>query len=271
MPFPPREDGSPRSDGFLTALDIDIDVNAWEYEGIPGLKFAWPLMHDRSQENHAIIAANEGDFSDEAIRHYGGRNGRSLSSYVDDHINVLLGRWALLGVVVKLQQQFSAIRESAHILNRSNKDALRALKRISDLFSKCVDSGTVADELSQFSSDAGYFSHDVADFRPCWPEYYRDKDITISNLLCESVSHQSRMLTGSSESVRTLLAQQNAALGTVENVRLQRKVTWLTLIILVLTLVMAWGALRENPFWHDLVTERAHLEQNGIPAQGILF
>ena len=267
-PFPALDNGTTRRESYLMALGTDLDTDAWEYEDIPGLKFAWPLMYDRPRSHHAIIAANESDFDDEKLRSYGGRSESSLPVYLDDHVNVMLGRWALLPFLGQLERQFNVIRDSAHVQRQSRKTAIKALEQLGHQYSSCVGIGAVAAELHRFTSDSRHFSHDFAGFKPCRPEFYGDVDATLSKLLCESVNHRSEILADSSFSFQTLLTQQSAAVGTLENVRLQRRITLLTVIIVVLTIVMAWGALSEEPFWRGTTSGQSQVELGSMPHSG---
>lgn len=265
-PFPALDDGTTRRESYLMALGTDRDTDAWEYENIPGLKFAWPLFYDRPRSHHAIIAAHESDFDEEKLRHYGGRSGEfALAGYLDSRVNVMLGRWALLPVLSQLERHFNVIRNSSNLQRRSRKSAIKALKRYGDLYSSCVDIGVVTAELHGFTSDLRHFSHDVASFKPCHAEFYGEADANLSTILCESVSLRSEILSDSSESFQTVLTQQSGAVGTLENVRLQRGISLLTVIIVVLTIFMAWSAFREEPFWRGTTNEQSQFESGSTP------
>ena len=112
IPFPPRSARDHTKHEWLSILDIDHNVYAWHAEQLCGIKFAWPLTRDRVNRFHAVIAAREDDFSDETLRHYGGKSRSSLMFYIDQFVNVMLSRWALVGLLSGFERYLNNVRDS---------------------------------------------------------------------------------------------------------------------------------------------------------------
>jgi hypothetical protein len=71
LPFPNLDKGDPEAKDWLSVLNMDHDTYVWLADDPPGLKFAWPLLFDKKNRFHAIIAAREDAFLNKDLRAYG--------------------------------------------------------------------------------------------------------------------------------------------------------------------------------------------------------
>lgn len=261
-PFPKREKGAPQPGEYLRLLDMDRDIDVWEAADMPGLKLTWPLFRDRRPRFHAILAANESDFDQERFRGYGGSDRSSYAIYIDEYIRGFLSRWALQSVLSGFERHLNAIRDSTTFRPHRGEKPLRVMETLGKLISQSVDIAAVSWELGRFTDEPRSFDYEVETFRPCHPEYYRDKNTTLTNILRETIGERAAWLGNADRSVRDLIVQYGTAVGTRESIRVQhsvRRLTWiiiaLTILIAILTATMAYGALLDSESWPEVIDE----------------
>ncbi len=249
-PFPKRENDT-RAEEYMSLLDIDHDIDTWHCEEIPGLKFAWPLMRDDKNRFHAVLAANENAFDPEKLRSYGGGGRLGCVLYVNNRIQGLISRWALLAVLAGFERHLNIVRDSP-TFKLQRRRPMRILKALGDLVSHSVDISAVSTELAHFTERRGSFLHEVWGFKPSNQRYYKDNDISVGEGIRRSIGERTRRLRNADRSVRDLLMQYGTVLSAKENIRLQTTVKWLTWVILALTAVMAYQGVATAFDWPDL-------------------
>ena len=235
QPFPKKGERNREEEEWLRILNIDSDINAWVADGLPGLKFAWPLLGDKKSRFHAIVAAKEDAFSAKELRGYGGGDRSSYVIYVDMCVNYLLSRWALLAVLAGFERHLNNIRDSATFRPSLRRIPLRLLDEFCNHLSQSVDIGATSVELGNFTDRQASFAHEVEIFRPSDSHFYRNKDITLSQGLRVQIAERSKWLENTDRSVRDLLCQNSTVLGTRENIRLQNSISRMTRWIVILT------------------------------------
>ncbi|WP_156762641.1 hypothetical protein [Woeseia oceani] len=244
QPFSPRDDDMAQSEPALHVLGIDHDFDAWAYGEVPGLRFSWPIRPAGPKGLYAVIAARRDNFPEDKLEMYGGRDS-ALPVFLDHRINGLLSRWSLLGVLAGLERKFALRHITSELKASLPRNALKRLNRLGDLFSTATETGLLAAEIERFSDQKISFSHGVAAFSPCRPEYYRTENPSLAGIFRENINRRSKTLVQRASSSQELMMQQTTAVGTRENVRLQRRIMLLTWIIVVLTGLLAWNVFRD--------------------------
>ena len=151
LPCPGREDRDPHADKWLGILNIDYDLDAWQAENLPGLKFVWPLMRDREKRFHAVLTCREDMVSDDTLRTYGGGGRTSYTIYIDRHVNGLLSRWGLLGLFAGYERHLNTTRDSATFGSAPRTKALRQLDMLRGHVTQSVDISAAAADLKHLS------------------------------------------------------------------------------------------------------------------------
>ena len=239
LPFPPHSARDHTKDEWLCILDIDHNVYAWRAEKLRGLKFVWPPTRDRVNRFHAVIAARDDDFSDETLRHYGGKSRRALMFYVDQFVNEMLSRWALVGVLSGFERYLNNVRDSAAFKPKHRARPLHLLEELGSYVSQSVDISAVSAELQRFAGREGLFKRGINAFYPCDPSLYRNKETTLIEEIRKHTAERTEWLRNIDRSVRDILIQYGTTLGARENIKLQKRMSWLTGVILTLTIVIA--------------------------------
>lgn len=247
-PFPQRQEGGPRTPEYLHLLDVDYDVHAWDAVEIPGLKFSWPSMRDQRNRFHAILAAAETDLQGEKLQPYGDHDRSSKVFFVNEHVQGLLSRWALLALLAGYERHLNAIRDSATFRPAGREKPLRQLGRLSELISRSADMAAVSSELRRATEPDGRLDRNVETFKPCDVRFYKDKQITLGKSLANNIADRAAWLEAADRSVRDLLGEYAAILSAYENLKRQRQIRRLTVIMLALTIVTVWFAAENSKY-----------------------
>lgn len=239
MPFPKAGERDCEAEEWLCLLDIDNDIDAWEADGLPSLKFTWPLLRDEKSRFHAVVAAKEDAFSAEELRAYGGGSRTSYVVHVDRLVNGLLSRWALLGMLTGFERHLNNIRDSATFKPAKRERPLHLLRELSEHVSQSVDIAAASVELRHFAEQENSFEYELETFKPSDPRFYRDKGITLSRGLRKKVEERSVWLENIDRSIRDLLIQYGTILGAREDIKLQKSIRRMTGVMVILTIFMA--------------------------------
>jgi hypothetical protein len=237
QPFPKRDEGDHEPKEWLSLLDMDYGIDAWLAENSPGLKFAWPLLRDEKSRFHAVIAAREDAFPKEDLKAYpGGRE--SYIIYVRERVSGLLSRWALLCMLFRFERCLNNMRDSATLKPIKGGKPLYSLTEITGYLSQSMDIAAVSADLRHLVEQIALFEHELEIFKPCYPDYYRDKDITLGRMWREQIKERSVWIENIDRSARDLLIQYGTVIGSRENIKLQNRMGKLTWIMLILTILI---------------------------------
>ena len=262
-PFPIRskDNTDPSAYHYLSILDMHSTFNAWRSENTLGLKFTDSQTRDRGPRYHSILAIRESDIKKEiAIRESNlkknlatkeninvqiasdNRSGRIR--YIDKQIQHLLSRWAIFPLLVGYGQHLNAIRDSFR--PKSRQKSVKILQTLSDHVSY-IDIAAVTADLISYTQQPSSFSFDLGTFKPC-DEHRYEADYTLDKALCSAIEERAIWLQKTDQSLRDHLTQYGSLLGAKENVRLQRTIrflTWVILILTLLTVVLSWSELQK--------------------------
>lgn len=142
------------------------------------------------------------------------------------------------------------VRDSATFKPAHKHNPIRLLETLGNLISKSADIASVSSALARLADEKSSFLYEVETFKPARPEYFKENDATLGDVLRENIGARALSLERTDRAVRDLLSQYGAILGARENIKLQRSVgrlTWfmvfLTIAILGLTAVLTYVAL----------------------------
>ena len=239
VPFPRHSAPDHSGCDWLRILDIYNDLHAWRANGLRGLTFNWPLLGNISPPFHAVIVAREKDISDEMKRLYGVSDRGSLVNCIDQFVNGLLTRWALAGLLAGFERYLNNLRDTAVRPNDKAK-TLRLLEALANHISRSVDISAVSVELKNFAAhEQGGFNHGVNGFSPCNTAWRANGKIVLVEMIRQQIVDRAEWLRNVDRSVRDILVQYGTTLGTRENIKLQKRMTFLTWVIVVLTILTA--------------------------------
>ena len=163
----------------------------------------------------------------------------SILAFVDSHLHGLLTHWALVGLLAAYERYLSRIRDSLSVEPQENEKPLKQFSNLTQYFSLSIDISAVAVELRRLAKDEQSLKWNCEDFLPCSQPYQQETKITLAEAIRNHIQHRADWLANVDKSLRSVLIQYGDALGIHENVRLQRRVALLTLVIAGLTIVIA--------------------------------
>lgn len=231
-PFPPRREGNARPPEYLSVLGADSAFAAWQSVKTPGLKFTDLHWRECSPKYHAILASRGTDSNKEKFE-------MSINEgvFFGRAIEALLSRWAVLSLLEGYGQHLNAIRDSPLFRPGSRQSSVKILKTLGQHVSYSVDIAAVTAELISFAGKHPWFSSELETFEPCDEQHY-DAGVTLTESLRSAIGERAIRLQKTDQSLRDHLAQYGFLLGTKENVRLQRTLSFLTVVIVLLTLAL---------------------------------
>lgn len=226
---------------YLRALNIENDIGVWNSDELPGLRFAQPAF-DEEKRFHAILAIKREQLEAKDLRSRGGANRGAYVGYLKEYLHDLLSRWALLAVIAGFEKTLNVVRDSALFTVRRNRNALKAMSKLSGLISAGIDIATIAADLRQFAAQKAWFEGDLPKFSPSTPEYYAP-ETTLARGLREQIEQRAGKLQEADRSIRDLVIQHGTMLSATENMNLQNRVAILTWVITVLTAIAVYEPL----------------------------
>jgi len=251
-PFPERGQGDSRPEEYLSILSMDSSSDAWYCEAMPELKFAWGLRRRHDEPHHAILSCREEDFGKYPLRHGRETTRTGQIGNIDELISALLSRWAMRSMLAGYTKHLNAIRASSTIRLRKWRNLTAVLEVLGRNISYNVDIAAVTGELLPFVEDKSLFSHRVQTFIPCTKYRGRERGHTLTKGLIYTIQANSEWLQKTELAIRDYLTQYGSILGARENLRMQRTVMMLTIIIILMTFVTVWGAIKDIGLLHKL-------------------
>jgi hypothetical protein len=234
-PFPSlaKEEGPPPE--YLRLLGVSHDLEAWKSKSIPSLKFSVSQGWSTSPQHHSILAANVNRLTESIPDGYSGECRPNRIHFVDSMMWKLIAIWAILPMFEGYTQHLSRVRSSTTLSNTSLQPPVRVLESLGRHISYSVDIAAVTAELATHAERQLARSHDIDPFEPCNPEIYREK-LSLSDYLNQVIGKQASWLQETDVSIRSHLTQYGALIGATESVRVQKSVTFLTWVLVMLAI-----------------------------------
>ena len=231
-PFPPHREGNVRPPEYLSVLGMNSTFGVWQSEKTPDLKFTDLHWGDRAPQYHAILASRDSDSNKEKFE-------MSVDEGVifSRAIEALLSRWAILSLLEGYSQRLNALRDSSLFRPRLRQRSVRILKTLSHHVSYSVDIAVATAELISYAGENPWFSNELETFKPCDEQRY-EAGFTLTDSFRSAISERAIRLQKTDQSLRDHLAQYGSLLGAKENIRLQKTLRFLTVIIMLLTLAL---------------------------------
>ena len=239
QPFPTIEEND---DGFLWYmhhLGLSNSDGSWESARMAGLRF-YPSHGGRNTTGyHSILSINEVGWTEQDPEEENGRSRESKIYSMHRRVSGMLGVWAIEVLLQGYAQHFRKLRNSEFLRSTQHESAVQALRRICESVSYSVDIAAVTDELTSLVRTKRPLGIEIEPFVPRSdaPDYWWKG--SLDQLIQREVGENAKWLQSMDSAVRSHLTQYGTILGTVEDIRLQKKITLLTYAMLFLTGVLA--------------------------------
>lgn len=235
-PYPGLEYSAPY---FLRLLGLEFSYDAWSSTDIPGLKLSLYDMVNSSPKYYSILSMRECDLSDDRLEESMGWSGREARIlYIDNFLNDgLLHLWALLLMLEGYGNHLRAIRDSTISKSGSRPNPVTALDELASNVSFSIDIGAVTSELQSLAEPESRERLRLPTFEPVESQWHTE-GYTLAESLCTAIAKRASWIRKTDRSLRDHGTQYGALLGAMENVRIQKKISRFTCVLVALTIIL---------------------------------
>ena len=165
--------------------------------------------------------------------------------HLDFYVAPLANRWALTSLLLELDEQLAATRDLAE--RSGGGRSPRALTQIQQqLLRTGMDSQIVAADIVRYAQDEASWRRDILDFNEVPPPDLARQvtpQASLADTMRQGQINQGNRVTQAEAGLRELLNTSAQLTAVTENVRLQRRVLWLTIASLIVAAVAAAAAV----------------------------
>ena len=238
-PFPTKRENDGTLIWYLRHLGLSHSYDSWESADMPDLRFQPSWTHRNNANYHSILSIHEGSWIKQDCPEGSRRDRESRLYRMHRKVAGMLGVWAIGVLLQGYGQHFSKLRNSEFLRETRSKSVIEALQRIGESVSYSLDIAAVTAELASLVRTKRPLGLEVESFVPRSdaPDYWWKG--SLEQLIHKQVGENASWLRSMDTAVRDHLTQYGTILGIVEDIRLQKKVTFLTYAMLFLTIVLA--------------------------------
>lgn len=136
------------------------------------------------------------------------------------------------------ERYLNNLRDSVIFDPKHRVKPLHLLKGIGRYLPQSVDIGAVSAELQEFAKSRYLFRQNITDFYACFQPLNQVDKTMLRDVLKNHIKKRSEWIRNVDRSFRDLLIQYASALGTRENIKLQKRIGCLTWVIVILTIIL---------------------------------
>ena len=259
-PFPDREAKEYTPSGYMRVLDLEFSPSVWRAKDIPSLKFSLELS-GQNPEYHSIFVVRDAEIEGtKLLDAYGGLPG--LAAYVDHTYREMIGKVAIRPLLDGYSSRLNELRDAvtAKIRRPSRRRPSHTLQVLVDNVAYDVDIETVTTDLIASTAEPSIFYRHLASFEPCFNWQTRD---SLAELFRPVSNKHAVRLKQTAQSLRDHLTQFGSLIAATEDVRTQRSILWLTVIVAALAVVTFFSGEADSTLadwmqdvWKHLITWR---------------
>ena len=235
--------------GYPGIMGISQDRHVWRYESIPNLKLRLPTGRERGPKYHSILAMREPMPLENPSDRPSNRERLKILHELNLVIPNWLSVWATLPLLEGYTRHIRKIRDSTSLRPTNRQNSLRVLESLGNHVSFSVDIAAVAAELASDSKIPFPLLHVSGKFDPAEPGAQQGTSLTTS--LTYMIRDRANWLQKTDSALRDQFTQYGALIGATENVRVQKKLsvlTWVLVIFGLSTLLISILAPDQSPW-----------------------
>ena len=239
-PFPDREKSGYAPSRYLRVLDLEFSPSVWRSKDTPSLKFSLELM-GQNPEYHSVFVVRGTDIENaKQLEAFSGLPG--LATYVDVTYQEMIGKVAIRPLLDGYSRRLNELRDTvaAKIRRPSLRRPSHTLQVLVDNVAYDVDTAAVTTDLIASTEESSRFFQDLSRFEPCYEWVSRD---SLAEVFRPAVTRHATGLKQTDRSLRDHLTQFGSLIAATEDVRTQNRILWLTVVVTVLTFLVAIVAL----------------------------
>ena len=216
-------------------LGLQDDFNVWRSANTPKLKVKLRLSMNRDPINHAVAAIKE------EIPLWSNQSQENSKSSRIAYLDLLLPYLLLaLGTQDLLEGFHSRIREIRQLTisqDERREVSTKVLQALRDHLSGCANVSAIASELAADSKKRIPASVLLEPFESC-PWGVTQKPVSLNSAMKSAIGDSATRLHSAVQSTGDQITQFGSLLGAAENIRIQRKISVLTRVLVMLTIVL---------------------------------
>ena len=235
--------------GYSEIVGISQDHHVWGYGGIPSLKLRLPTGFARGPKLHSILAMREPTPCEDSPDKSSNTARLDRLQKLNMIIPNWLSAWAALPLLEGYTRHIREIRDSTTFRPRNRQNSLRVLENLGNHVSFSVDIAAVAAELSSDSKIPFPLSHVSGEFELANQEAQNGTSLT--TFLTHMIRDRANWLQKTDAALRDQFTQYGSLIGATENVRVQKKLsllTWVLVIFGLSALLVSIPALDPSPW-----------------------
>jgi hypothetical protein len=228
-PFPPIDQSD--VEPYLRILGLGQEIDVWRHDALPGIRIGAPSRDDKQDE--MTVAGRWDDlFSEDLLKHRGGKTPHAMSSLLHDELQRTFALWALGSLLRRYQAGVAKLRdELAQSTSRSTRTVRRRLKHLrAQLTSVSLDAQQTTADI-RLASKRPWFLRDALPLVPVESRFW-EPNTTFHRVL--DYREVSEVIEGSEKSLRDLLIAASSLEVAEVNIRIQRAVLLLTIVLAIL-------------------------------------
>ena len=219
-PIPASDEGDDVARRCLMMLGVYWDSDTWVMANSTGVKFRLPHRVFLGPPNHCVLTANEAGIDNGNFHHFG-----------DQHtMQTVLSGWGILALLGSYENQMRRVRDSVSFASKQDKDIADALDEM--VAPDSIDMMAVITELASAQRRGLRLFGPMTRVEPRHPE--RTRVESLNELFRDAISNSATGLKEIERATSDRLTQFGSLVGARENIRLQRKITTLTWVLVVI-------------------------------------
>lgn len=229
-------------------LLFDYGTENWTAKDMPELEFR--VQEDKSPLG--VLFGNFGGLTQNDMRQYGGENRNGLTNKLNLYVENTAGLWSVHHLLLNFEKQLSRLRDKAVSPIKRIGHSIENLNFIRSRFlSISSDSQVISHDIENLTKvKSGYSNDDCLDFTP--PEFLKRLP-NFLELLRQQDETRAKTLKSQVKQVNESISASGNLTSAIANLKIQRTVFWLTVVIILLTIVSVGATIIADFFVNQSV------------------
>lgn len=241
-PFLSEFSGWQSRQAYASILGLD-NYAVWKHQTLPvGIRFPFAAAQD---DYHVVVAGKKANLLQETANNPETPTIKEKIFQLNTTVSVWFSVWALLPLLEGYTRRIIQVRDSSFLRSQEprGKWATSVLERLEAYMMSSVDISAVTKELGDKES-VERMLWSVDDFQSIGDA--SDQDIPLKSFIVDDVSHRAKWIQATDSVLRDQLAQYGSLIGATENVRLQKRIsllTWLLVLFASITIYLTYQSI----------------------------
>ena len=227
--------------------------SAWKSTEHHSFMFA---TQDTTNEDlpHIVITLSADDIAEDAVKHYGGREHEAFVAFVQDHLDSILVRFAVIALLNSFRRILMQTRDKLRTASPSKRSVLKSLDYIQNFFSASLQVPSIVGEIEGVTKDTRSYKWACDGFVEATP--FRDESpASLYERLSAHTNSLANRLLQDDRTTRDVFKQLSEVVTARESVKAQRRIELLTVVTIAFAALSLWIALPPIKEWRAKLPE----------------